>query len=213
VSVITIRTAEKGDWRAFRRLLEEFKPRIAGLRSPIAYRAVFSDAFTTPNIVIIVADAGGGLVGFSVTAIDWMRYQRRFASRHPLVATASACKRLVEGLRVALRKRAGADAGSEAADASVLDEKSWGDSSPEIAKVIYTGVSEAARNRGIATDMARYRTGLLLKMGVRRVDALVSPHNTAVIRLNEKLGYRLERSGDVLLMSMELAPHEPEVRP
>jgi len=208
VSVITVRSVEKGDWRAFRRLLEEFKPRIAGLRSPVSYRAVFSDAFKTRNIVIIVAEAGGGLVGFSVAAIDWKRYQRRFALRHPLVATASACKKLVDGLRVSLRKRGGADAGSEAADASVPDEKSWGDSSPEIAKVIYTGVSENARNRGIATDMARYRTGLLLKMGVRRVDALVSPHNSAVIRLNEKLGYRLQRSGGVLLMSMELEPDE-----
>jgi len=210
MTVVAIRSVEKRDWPAFRRLIGEFNPRIAALRSPISYRAVFADAFKTRNIVIVVAEATDGLVGFSVAAIDWKRYQYRFPLRHPLVATLSVGKKLLDGLRIRLRVRGGPE--QDEAEASVSDEKSWGDSSPEIAKVIYTGVSEAYRNRGVAYDLARYRTELLRKRGVRRVDALVSPRNTAAIRLNEKLGYSLRNGGDVLLVSRELAPDEPSER-
>jgi ribosomal protein S18 acetylase RimI-like enzyme len=208
MTVVTIRSVQKGDWPALRRLLGEFKPRIAALRSWITYRAVFTDAFSTRHIVIIVAEADGKLVGFSVTAIDWKRYQHQFPLRHPFVAALSAAKKLTDGLRVWLR--GDSRAGEDDHEVSDSDEKSWGDSSPHIAKVIYTGVTGDYRNRGVASDLARYRIELLRKIGVRRVDALVSPRNAPAIRLNEKLGYRVQNSGTVLLMSLELGAEESE---
>jgi len=211
MGAVNVRTVERRDRRAFCRLLDEFKPRIAGLRSPLTYRAVFSDAFTSPHIVIVVATDGDELVGFSVAAIDWNRYQRRFPFRHPLAAMASLAKRLVDRLRVALRRSGGApgDGGDgdpigSAAGGAIA--RSWRESSPDIAKVIYTGVARGTRHRGVAYAMAVHRMRLLGERGVRRIDAIVWANNTAAIRLNERLGYRAERHGDVYFMSRSLVP-------
>jgi ribosomal protein S18 acetylase RimI-like enzyme len=208
MGAVTVRTVEGRDRRAFCRLLDEFRPRIAGLRSPLTYRAVFSDAFVSPHILIVVATDGGKLVGFSLTAIDWNRYQRRFALQHPLLATLSGLKKVLDGVRVALRPLASGrtDAVGAGIEADGMNDRSWRDSSPDIAKVIYTGVTRAARHHGVAYAMARYRTELLRELGVRRVDSIVAPNNAAAIHLNEKLGYRAERRGAVLLMSTELIP-------
>ena len=166
---ITIRLIAKSDLEGFLGLLDEFNPRIAGLRSRLAYKAVFEDSLGTDNVLIIVAEHEGRLVGFTYTVIDWKRYKRRFIVRHPFVAFVAIYRRVGDKL-AALRA-----ARRDAAKDPEVKNGYWIESSPEIAHVFYTGVSADFRRRGIASSIARFRLDLLKKRGIKRVDTMLHP--------------------------------------
>ena len=89
--------------------------------------------------------------------------------------------------------------------ASFPSGRRWlSDSSPEIAKGIYTAVSPQYRRRGIATKLLHYRDSVLVERGVKRVDGRIEIRNVPQIRALHKEGGRIERSSDMLFVTRYL---------
>lgn len=195
-----------GDRSRLRRLLDVFKPEIAGLRSGRLYEALARDAISNRDLVVIVAVKGSSLIGFNMTVIGRRRFIRRFVLRHPLLSL-----RIIAAKALNLRPKPSAEAPAQPLSFDAIrpvlspedSGRSWKDASPDIAKILWTGVREEHRGRRVSSGIGAYLLRVLKSRGVRRVDVLVDPRNLPSVRLTRALGFRMERRGAWIFGSLD----------
>ncbi|MBN2198376.1 MAG: GNAT family N-acetyltransferase [Candidatus Aminicenantes bacterium] len=196
-------------YRLFRRqdlpqleeLFKSFAPEIAGLRSPRLYEALVKDAVSNRDIVVIVAEERSSLIGFNMTIIGRRRFIRNFVLGHPLLSLRIAAAKILKPRREpAARLPIGAMSPFVSPGNS---GRSWKDASPEIAKILWTGVREEYRGRRISSGIGEHLLRVLKDRGVRRVDVLVDPWNLPSVRLTRALDFRIERRRGRLFGSMD----------
>ena len=187
-------------------LFLEMRPHIAGLDNRRIYQSIRRGALKNDNLIIVIAKDNSRIVGFTITVIDWKEFWIKFSRSNPIIAIEIVMKRMMEKIKVNKVPKTLKTNREELKGffASEQTEKSWGDSSPQIAKVVYTGVSENYRKNGIGTMMGNYRFKILTERGVERIDTNLDPKNIPAIKLNYKLGYKIYRSGNRLFVSKDL---------
>ena len=157
-------------------------------------------------MIIVIAKNNSKIVGFTITVIDWKKFWIKFSKSNPIIAFEIVMKRIMKKIKANKVQKTLKKNGKEISEffESEQPEKSWSDSSPQIAKVIYTGVSENYRKKGIGTMMGSFRFKVLTERGVVRIDTNLDPKNIPAIKLNYKLGYKIYRSGNRLFVSKDL---------
>jgi len=187
-------------------LFLEMRPHIAGLANRRIYQSIGRGALKNDNLIIVIAKDNSRIVGFTIAVIDWKKFWIKFSRSNPMIAIEIVMKRMMEKIKVNKVPKTLKTNREELKGffASEQTEKSWGDSSPQIAKVVCTGVSENYRKKGIGSMMGNYRFKILTERGVERIDTNLDPKNIPAIKLNYKLGYKIYRSGNRLFVSKDL---------
>jgi ribosomal protein S18 acetylase RimI-like enzyme len=188
-------------------LILEMRIPIAGLANRRIYHSIIKEALKNENIIIVIAKENRKIVGFTISVTDWKKFWIIFFQSNPIIALEIIIKKIMAKIKVHKTEKTLNKNGEELKEfiASEQTKKSWSDSSPQIAKVVYTGVNENYRKKGIATKMGRFRFKVLAERGVVRIDTNLDPKNIPTIKLNYKLGYKIYRSGNRLFVSKDLS--------
>jgi len=204
------RLYKKTDFPQLRELLKTLKPEIAGIRSERLYDALCLDALSNRNIVIIIAEEDSRLIGFNVTIIGRHRFFRYFLFKHPLISLKIARQRLLKLSRGLTGLKSIESAACREATPYISNRdsgRSWQDSSPGIAKILFTAVRGGHRGRRISVGIGEFLLHILEDRGVSRLDTLVDPQNLPSIRLTYRLGFQIERRGEWLLGSIDIGEY------
>lgn len=187
-------------------LFIEMRPPIAGLTNRRIYRSMCQEALKNDKLIIVIAKDDRKIVGFTITAIDWKNFWLKFLLSHPIIAIEIVTKKIIDKIRANKKQKIQIQYEKEQSKYFVSEKtkKSWDDSSPQIAKIVYTGVSENYRKKGIGTNIGNYRFNVLIERGVKRIDTNLDPKNTSVIKFNYNLGYKIYKSGNRLFASKDL---------
>ena len=148
-----IRLIERKDLERLLTLVDEVKPSIGGSRNPSMYKALCREALSDRRVVIVVAEEESEIMGFFLAVIDRNRWRESFAFRHP----ATMLKLMWDRALGRARKRSGhgqtmskaMEEGMQVIRSSVNADttKSWKDSSPQIAKLLFLGVREKDKKK------------------------------------------------------------------
>ena len=182
------------------KLMEEIRPPVAGLRSRQIYAAICCAALKTDKVVFVVAEQETKLIGFAIAIIEYKRFWKIFLRNHILLALQIIVSKFVQFFQ--RKRKANASFESNTIRKYLYSrhpghpERSWKDSSPFIAKSLYTGVRRNFRKRGIGKDLQKFRNHILAQRSVKRVDAKIDPQNIPSIRMHHATGTQIvqERS-------------------
>lgn len=201
-----IKLIEDDELEEFCNLLMEMRPPIAGLKNKRIYKSIGTAAIRTNNAIIVIAKDDTRIVGFTITIIDWKKFWLKFSRLHPIIFSEIITHKIISKLRGNKEQKPLNQKVEKTKEffASDPNKKSWSDSSPQIAKIVYTGVSKNYRKRGIGTMLGNYRFKILTERGVKRVDTNVDHQNIAIIKLNYNLGYKIYKGGNRLFLSKDL---------
>ena len=205
------RMLKKEDMESVLQLMQDLQPNIGGSRDPSMYRALCHEALIDKRVVFIVGEEQSKIIAFYLAIIDRNRWRLAFMLRHPLIVTQMTFKRAFNRLMKISRKRSGKTANLDMATPDIskyvspsTTDRSWRDSSPQIAKILFDGVAVSHQGRHIATGMRDYMYKVLAENGVRRVDAIILSNNIRPIRVAYKLGFNIYMEGGSLLVTKDL---------
>jgi len=169
-------------------LMAEIGASFAGLASRSMYFAIGSDTVADNRVSIAVADLDGELVGFAAAVVDPAAYWKGFLWRHPVIGATAVVHKLLRGGR-----RTGID--------------HWNQSSPSVARILYVGVAEHYRGKGIAAQLYRTVFHILAESGVQHIEAHIDHNNISGIRLYARFGGRIRmvKENTTLLWTLDLS--------
>jgi GNAT superfamily N-acetyltransferase len=185
-------------------LMNKIKPDIAGSRDPSFYRILCEDSFKDYSLVFIVGEQDG-INAFTLSVIDPDGWKINFAMRHPFIASKLALQKALERFRPA-----GNGKPQVIPDyifpllSKEPTSKSWDDSAPDIAKILFSGVDETCRGKGVAKEMMKFFIGKLACFGVTRVDSTILYDNIASIKVKVAHGFTIYNKGDQLFLTREI---------
>lgn len=200
------RVVQRDDYEQLLHLLGRIRPALGGFSSSSLYSALIESALRDPLVTICVARIDDSLVGYTIAIVDWDRFWRRFAFRHPIVAVRVALRKYLKRRRRRPRHPGGNAEqliqGQHAASGESI--ASWSDSSRRIAKILHTGVDQSVRSRGVGAALHRAVFAELSAVGVERLDARFDRENVASIRLHYKTGWSVRDDPDGLFATIDL---------
>ena len=190
------------------RLIELFKPSIAGLASRRMYAAISHEATHGQGIVVTIAEVEGSCGGIFVVILKWPQFWRGFLWRHPLLGLQILAVRLFGRLRRLLAVKRGSEKRMPDAVAAALARepsgRSWSDYSPTIGKALYSATDPKHRGAGVGVCLYHHMFEVLSSRGITRVDGLIAIDNIANVRLCQKTGWRTEHAGESLFTTVDL---------
>ena len=205
------RKLEKKDFNNVLKLMNEIQPVIVGgLRCPSLYRAFCYDALIDKRVLFIVAEEKTDIVGFRIVVIDMKNWRLTFCKRHPVLTLRILTQKICNNIRIKIttKKNLNIYASQYAVVAGFVNQtpcnKSWNDSSPQIAKALYVAVKESHRGKNIAAKLIEYGNQILVNHGQKRIDDRILFNNIASIRLHHRLGFNIYKSGHALFVTKEL---------
>ncbi len=171
--------------------LNEIKPSIAGLNSNKIYSAICRDALHNNKMIIVTAKSKERVVGIVITLIDWKSYWKHFSMHHPVLAgeiLIYRLRRILADRKVEVNESYQNNFIDDLISPSNLS-RSWKDSLPCIAKVIFIGVRKDYRGKGIGKQLYNYLFKVLAEKGVIRVDACIDITNISSILFHSRMGW------------------------
>jgi|WetSurMetagenome_2_1015567.scaffolds.fasta_scaffold30453_1 hypothetical protein len=192
------RVINKSDIDGVLTLMDEMKPNIGGSRDPSLYSAMCQEALTDKRVVIVVGEEDSKIIGFLLAVIDRNRWRMSVICRHPWIVIKMIGDRALNKLKKRFieeepEKR---DIENNRQDISryinpAATTKSWKDSSPEIAKLLFICVREGDRRKRVAHGLFRSMMDALAERGVKRADAIVLLQNMPSIRFSHGIGFNM----------------------
>ena len=178
-------------------LMTEVGASFAGLTSRSMCFAIGSDAVAANRVTIAVADHDKELIGFVAAVVDPAEYWKGFLWRHPMVGTTAVVHKLLRGGGRTGLLRGGRGTG--------IDH--WNQSSPSIARILYVGVAERFRRKGIGAQLYQTVFHMLAESGVQHAEAHTDHDNIPSIRLFAQIGghSRMVKGGTGLLWTLDLS--------
>jgi ribosomal protein S18 acetylase RimI-like enzyme len=201
------RLIQKKDYPEIIKLMKDSNIPVAGLYCTSIYTAIYHQALTDDRIVFGVAEYDGKLIGLIIAIIDWNKFWTSFLTKHPLLALHILFVRLIRKAGIGVIK---SDYDSEQLKAiekyltTSIANRSWKDSSPQIAKAIFISVDPKYRGQKIGLELNRFRDKVFVERGVTRYDGWVEMHRIPQIHLLHKTGFLIERRGDKFFVSKDL---------
>lgn len=193
------------------KLMIEISPNIGGARYPSLYHALCRESLIDKRVVFIVGEKQSDIVAFHIAIIDRDKWRKSFMMRHPLILARMALSRINHTLRRAVKKATHQRKGLPKPIANIDEfvtpgntNRSWKDSSPQIAKVLFIGVAESQRGKRIIKSLYEYRDQVLAKRGVKRVDSVILSDNIKMIRASVRLGVSVYKRDGALMTTKDL---------
>lgn len=182
--------------------MDEIKPNIGGVRYPSLYNALCYEALSDTRVVFVVAEDQLRIIGFAIGIIDRKRWRYSFLTRHPLIVTRMAFSRILNRLpklvKIAVVRMNSTKTERQNTNLYVTpgsSNSSWSDSSGQIAKFLYEGVSESHRGKHIARKLGECFFQACTERGATRVDAVILAGNIQGLRLDHSLGFNIYQDG------------------
>lgn len=201
------RLVEKKDYPQIIDLMQNSKFSIAGLYSRSIFNAIYRQALTDNRIVFGVAEYENKLIGLVIAIIDWNKFWIFFLLGHPLLALHILFRQIIKKAGIGVIKK---DYNSEQLNTiekyltTSISERSWKDSSPQIAKAIFISVDPKYRGLKIGLDLNRFRDKVFIERGVKRYDGWVEIHRIPQLNLLHKTGFLIEKRGNKFFVSKDL---------
>ena len=169
-------------------LMADVGASFAGLTSRSMCFAIGSDAVAVNGVTIAVADHDKELIGFAAAVVDPAAYWKGFLWRHPMIGTTAVVHKLLRGGR-----------------GTGIDH--WNQSSPSIARILYVGVAERFRRKGLGAQLYQTVFHMLAESGVQRAEAHTDHDNIPSIRLFAQIGgrSRMVKGGTALFWTYDLS--------
>jgi len=209
------RTIEKKDFEGVIELMKEIRPHIGGSQNPALYYALCCEALIDKRVVFVVGEEQSKIIAFFLAIIDPNHWRLSFMFRHPLLGIDRVLNisfdRLMRLLNKAKKKTKDFNPSLQNIDKYITpmpSNKSWKDSAPDIAKVVFDAVAEIHRGRHIAKNMREYMLEVLAKRGAKRADGDIHFHNIPSIHVWYGLGFNIHNMGDQLFITKDLQPEE-----
>lgn len=204
---IVYRALEEGDILMACDLLRATNASIDGMMSSAVYRAVCRDSIAKRNAVVVISLKDGILAGCTVALIDRKSYWRSFLLWHPALAVYVITRALAMKLRVAFAPDKRTVQSSLDYGVTISDKPSgrtWQESSPFIAKILHTGVTDESRGMGIAKSLHEHLLAILAERGVKRVDGNSSLGNIPSVKLLLSTGFTIEKTPSNLFATRDI---------
>lgn len=182
-----------------------FRVSVGGVLDAGARRDLCRKAVAAENPVIVLALDGDTCVGIVVAIIDPLRFWKRFALTHPLLALRRLAKRASPGGAVAAAMRPGAALRTAGLESPGAPDGRWNDPSPRSARILIIAVRPDCQGRGVGKRMFSRLFTELRQRGIARLYSRIEGDNTASLRLHAASGYSLYPDGDVVLAIRNLA--------
>ena len=193
-------------------LMKDLQPNIGGSRDPSMYQALCREALSDKRVVFIVGEEQTKVIAFYIAVIDRNKWRLSFLSRHPLIVLKMVLKRTFNRLSKISKGVSGeqADVETKMPDISAYispstTNRSWKDSSPQIAKLLFYGVAVTHRGKHVAKRLIEHMLRTLFERGVSRADAIILLHNIAEVRVVHGLGFNIYRQGGCLFVTKDLS--------
>lgn len=204
---IVYRVLKEGDIPMACDLLRATNASIDGMMSPAVYRAVCRDSIARRNAVVVISLKDGTLAGCTVALIDRKAYWRSFLLWHPALTFYVITRALAMKLRVASASdkrsvQSVYDYGGKISDKP--SGRTWQESSPFIAKILHTGVTDESRGMGIAKRLHEHLMVILAGRGVKRVDGNSSLGNMPSVKLLLSTGFTIEKAPSNLFATRDI---------
>ena len=184
---INYRLHEPYDKLSIISLMQELKVPIGGCYNHDIYKSFYNFSKKNKDVIIVVADYGKLLVGLSITIIDWKKFWREFCKKNIFVFFKIVIKKIKTAWNYNINKSKKLS-NEKSNDISMYlsnkkTDRSWNDSSPLIAKVLYVAVKKDYRKHGIGKGLYDFRMQVLKERGVKRLDSKINRQNIAPIKL------------------------------
>lgn len=182
--VIRCRPVASVDLQPLCSLMAEVGASFAGLSSRSMHSAIGADAVENSRVTMVVADIDGLLVGFATAVVDPAAYWKSFLWHHPVIGASAVVGRFLKGgIRARLLK---GRTSTETKPSTGTNH--WSQSSPALARMLYVGVAEPFRGKGVAVQLYRTMFHLLASSGVQWVEAHMDHNNLPSVRLHSQFG-------------------------
>lgn len=201
--VIRCRPIASADLPPLCNLMAEVGASFAGLSSRSMRFAIGSDAVGNSRVTMVVADIDGLLVGFATAVVDPAAYWKSFLWRHPLIGASAVVRRFLKG---GIRRRLVKGRTSTETKKNT-ETHHWNQSSPTLARILYVGVAEPFRGKGVAVQLYQTVFHLLASTGVHWVEAHMDHNNLPSVRLHSQFGgqFRAINQNTELLWTFNLS--------
>jgi hypothetical protein len=193
-------------------LMDETKPNIGGSRNASLYHALCNEALIDKRVVVVVGEEDSKIIAFFLAAIDRDRWRMSFVRRHPWIAIKMTGARVLRKLRRRVVPPEPETRGNENNRHDIRQyiqttetTKSWKDSSPRIAKLLFICVQEGERRKHVSLGLYQAMIEELAKRGVSRVDGIILLQNIPSIRLSHKLGFHKYIRDSHIFVTKDLA--------
>lgn len=173
-SQVEIRSATQADAETLARLHSAgidrgFLPSLGHRFMRLLYRALID----TNDGVVIVADDGIGPIGFVAGVVDTRQFYRGFVRNHGIRAALAA---LPKAIRPAVMRR-------------IWESLTYEGAKSEGAELLATALLSRAQGHGLGTRLGDEFIRLIVEMGARQVDVVVSEDNHRAIAAYRKMGF------------------------
>ena len=188
-------------------LMQKSNIPVGGLYCRSIYKALCRQALKDKRIVFGVVEYEFKLIGMIIAIIDWNRFWTLFLLRHPLLALRISFRRLLRKAGMGVAKIDYDEEQLKTVEpylTNTLADRSWKDSSPQIAKAIFLMVDPEYRRLKIGLGLNRLRDQILMERGVKRYDGWVEMHRIPQIHLLHKTGFLIDRRSDKFFVSKDL---------
>lgn len=207
----TFRLLEKRDFEGVLEIMKSIRPDIGGSRDPALYYALCCEALVDKRIVFVVGEVQSKIIAFYLAVIDMKRWRISFMIHHPLIGLERAFNITFNRFRKIIKKTQKKGENIVPQLHNIINyltplppNKSWNDSSPEIAKVLFHAVAGSHRGREIGKGILDFVLKELARRKVRRLDATILFHNIPSIRTAYALGFNLHNRGDQLFVTRDI---------
>jgi len=200
--MISYRLINTPDYNEIVDFLGESKTPIAGLRSKRVHKAFSRYALYSQDVIFIVATDDKKIVGISITVINWKKFWKTFFIKNFYIFVEMIIVKLIRKIR--FDKTGHCSKTYEEIDQYLTKKKldrSWKDSSPLIAKVLYVAVKDRYRKQGIGKALYDFRNQIIRKRGIKRLDSKINHQNIAPIKLAYNEGRMIIRESDGMLFT------------
>jgi ribosomal protein S18 acetylase RimI-like enzyme len=205
------RLIEKRDLKNTMKLMAEIRPNISGTHSCLLYNTICTDALFDKKIVFIVTEYKLDIIGFYFVVLDRDRWRTSFIFRHPFIGFIILLNRIFNELKNVFKIHNN----NLQCDLVYIHEikglvkpeivnRSWNDSSPQIAKLLYVAVNKTYRGGKIAHKMWKYALEVLKERGISRIDTQILLDNISSIKLHYGLGFDIYIKGHSLFATRDL---------
>lgn len=200
----------KNDYPQVIDLMAKSKIPFAGLYSKAIYRAIYREALVDKKIMFVVAEHKKKLIGLVIAIINWKVFWVSFLLKHPILACQIVYNKLKKKMLHSAPKNEKPHITIEQMNeirqylTDSIKDRSWDDTSPEIAKAIFISVDPEYRRSGIGLKLNKYRDKVLIERGVKRYDGWVQAHRIPQLHLLHKTGFFIEKRGNSFFVSKDL---------
>lgn len=191
--------------------MEKIRPDIAGSRKPRLYYSLCYEALVDRRVIFVIGQEKSKIMSFFISVIDPARWRISFLIRHPFLGIDRAFNitfdRLKKPFNKANKKKQFLDSSSQNISdylEPLPSNKSWYDSSPEIAKLLFYAVDINYRGLNISRALTEYALTVLSNRGARRVDGKILFDNIPSIRTLHRIGFNIHSTGDQLFATKDI---------